>query len=105
MNPLEALRQYQARASADPELNNPDNWKQGIMPFLPGAGGLLSGLKKATPVAQKVIPAAETLGEIDPMFTPVGGEELFNVGRGAVRKLVDPLESVYAKIMSGMGPR
>lgn len=90
MNPLEALRQYQARASADPELNNPDNWKQGIMPFLPGAGGLLSGLKKATPVAQKVIPAAETLGEIDPMFTPVGGEAMYNLGRG-IKSAVDSI--------------
>lgn len=102
MNPLEALRQYKLRAG--PALKDVEV-KQSIMPFLPGAGGLLSGLKKATPAARKVMPAAETLGEIDPMFTPVGGEELFNVGRGAVRKLVDPMESVYAKIMSGMGPR
>lgn len=102
MNPLEALRQYNLRAG--PALEGVEV-KQSIMPFLPGAGGLLSGLKKASPVAQKVIPAAETLGEIDPMFTPVGGEAMFNAGRGAINKLIDPLEAVYAKIMSGMGPK
>lgn len=48
-------------------------------------------------------PVQETLGEIDPFHTPVGGEGLYNVGRGAVRKASDMAESAYSNIMAKMG--
>lgn len=48
-------------------------------------------------------PVQETLGEHDPTFTPTGGEGLFNVARGGVRKAADAAESAYGNIMARMG--
>lgn len=105
-NPLDALKQASSIGPAfDPKkLPNP---KLGMMPLDPsgvegimGIAGkipsILSGLKSAITggtegmagMAQSLpqyvrsaVPASETLGEIDPEWTPVGGEEMYNVGK------------------------
>lgn len=48
-------------------------------------------------------PIQETLGESNPDFTPVGGEGMFNIARGATRKAGDALESAYHNLMPRLG--
>jgi hypothetical protein len=66
--------------------------------------GPLGGLTKAAPRARK---AVELLGETDPEFTAVGGEGMFNVGKGLVQKagegIVNPLEQLYQRILQQGG--
>lgn len=73
--------------------------------------GLLQSLPK---VAQAAVPAgseastytgpvAETLGEVDPFHTPVGGEGLYNVARAGLRGIVDPVEEAYKALLSRGG--
>lgn len=78
----------------------------GIARGTEAAPGALQGLRGATQgarVARGVVPAAETLGEISPEFTAVGGEGMYNASKPAV-KAAEPLESVYNKIRGTMGP-
>ena len=51
--------------------------KQGMMPGPPA----LKGLASALPAMKRILPAAETLGEVDPYFTPQGGEAMYNLGK------------------------
>lgn len=48
-------------------------------------------------------PVQETLGEVHPDFTPVGGEGLYNVAKGAVLKAGDTAETAYRALMSKLG--
>ncbi len=50
-------------------------------------------------------PAAETLGEVLSDFTPVGGEALYNVGKGAVvhQPSQDPSIAAYARLLLNRG--
>lgn len=47
--------------------------------------------------------AQETLGELNPEYTAVGGEGLYNIGKRAVQGLVDPAQQAYQRIMATMG--
>lgn len=49
-------------------------------------------------------PVAETLGERAAEFTPVGGEAIYNAGRGATQSS-DAMESLYQHLMRTMGGR
>lgn len=105
------------------------NWKQGMIPAMPTdlgakagqsllgllkdrlkgnamAGGLeaLKGLwrgKTGTPTAPPEI--GTPLGQMNPEFTPVGGEGLYNMGRQAGKAIADPAENIYKVLMSRMG--
>jgi len=179
--PLDALRKATSIGPDPQDINNPEAWKLGVMPFLPSLAGIgrgvvgaagrlrnvlgplvgrslpevsnvvpgassavLEGLQRASQSARDLMnnpsamnmmdrlyqeanpifrgleesgtfagprtvgglrhmPVAETLGEVSPEFTPQGGEALYNVGKGALGRTADPMESVYAKIMSRMG--
>lgn len=57
----------------------------------------------ASEASYRAAPVRETLGEINPEFTPMGGEGLFNVGKEAVQGLIDPAVKAYLRIMSTMG--
>ena len=65
------------------------------------AKGALGGLKA---LSEKFNPVAETLGEVDPYFTPVGGEALYNIGKGASKAVADPVYASYMKLL-GKGGR
>ena len=39
-----------------------------------------------------VAPQAQTLGELLPEYTSVGGEALYNIGRAPITRLADPLK-------------
>jgi hypothetical protein len=69
-------------------------------PVLKGAG-LLPGA--AADLVGAAAPAAETLGEVSPEFTAVGGEGMFNMGRGALSQATDPAESAYQAILARGG--
>lgn len=88
----------------------------GEMPLTPGGvGSILGGLKSlwGSGAAPKAIsglqgalrPASETLGEVSPEFTPVGGEGMYNAGKAGLQKIADPMESVYQKIRGTMGAK
>ncbi len=102
MNPLEALKlarrpQPALEAQLGPVTSS-------VMPMLPqGILGPLRGLLGAKAPMTPAINAAETLGEANPEFTPVGGEGLYNVAKTGVKAVTDPLEHVYAKILATMG--
>lgn len=72
-------------------LPNPEN--KGVSAL----GGLMDLMKEYAG------PVQETLGEYNPMHTPVGGEGLYNIGRGGVRKATDALESAYHNLMPRFG--
>ena len=107
-NPLEGLKRATG-ISAGP-LDNLGPLSIAGMPILPGAilaplRGLLGrGTGKlASEASHRLAPVVETLGERNPMFTPLGGEGLYNVARQGLKKAADPLGAIYQKIMSGMG--
>lgn len=112
-NPMEALRKAR---SPQPELAAKlGPVTQSGMPMLPGVGafsglkGLAEGgLEKVAPAASSWLgkasqPVAETLGETNPMFTPVGGEGLYNVAKQGLKRAVDPVEAAYTRILATMG--
>ena len=69
--------------------------KQGMMPMPPA----LQGLSSAIPAMRRILPAAETLGEVLPDFTPVGGEAMYNLGKiGNIMKSKSMVED-----LPGMG--
>lgn len=74
---------------------------------MPPPGELLASLtslgKLAVPALRRAAPVAETLGEMAPDFTPVGGEGLYNVARGGVRKAGDAIESAYQSLLQRGG--
>jgi hypothetical protein len=45
----------------------------------------------------------DSLGESMAEFTPRGGEEMFNAGRAGLKALVDPVESVYGRLLAKGG--
>lgn len=60
--------------------------------------------KLAVPVIRRgAAPVAETLGEMAPDFTPVGGEGLYNVAKGATRKAGDSVDAAYQALMARLG--
>lgn len=96
---------------------------QSVMPMSPS--GILAGLRNfigsstvsgTEAAASRVIPAmseasyriapvTETLGEVNPDFTPVGGEGLYNVGQkvaGASHGVEDLAAQAYKKYISRM---
>lgn len=74
---------------------------------MPPPGELLHSLtslgKLAVPALRRAAPVAETLGEMSPEFTPAGGEGLYNVARGGVRKATDAVESAYHALLQRGG--
>lgn len=67
------------------------------MPKLGSLGKI--GIAKTPALA----PAAETLGELNPMFTPVGGEGMFNLGKKTLAKVTDPAEAAYHRLLANGG--
>lgn len=45
----------------------------------------------------------ETLGEVNPEFTAVGGEGFYNVAKKGLQKITDPLEAAYNNILRNGG--
>ena len=75
-----------------------------------GLGGLLdSGAaggasEAAGALAPRMFnPVAETLGEVAPDFTPVGGEGLYNAGKAAAKPATDPVIEAYTRILANGG--
>lgn len=54
-------------------------------------------------LANGIYPVQETLGEVDPMFTPQGGEGMFNMGRSAPAPVRDPVEAAYQRLKLSKG--
>lgn len=50
-------------------------------------------------------PAATTLGEVSPEFTPATetGQAMYNAGRQGMKQVTDPMEAAYARIKATMG--
>lgn len=90
-------------------LSTPTNLASTALLAVPGVGeaSALGRVASEAPEAiqglSKAIPAAETLGESLPEFTAVGGEGLYNVAKGAVKGVMDPVEAAYARILSRGG--
>lgn len=63
--------------------------------------GLKGGLNLATK-GTKAAPAMETLGEVNPEFTALGGEGMYNAGRPAARAVADPTEAALQRLMGGV---
>ena len=103
-NPLDALKRAR---TPQPELETQlGEVTQSVMPMLPGPIlASLKGLLRGRPPARlpPARQAGETLGEVDPYFTPVGGEGLFNVARGGIGKATSPVEAAYQQLMSKLG--
>lgn len=109
LNDPQAAWQKASSIGADPttDINNPTNWKLGMMPNLPGSGWMkriLEILSSSDVQPSKAdintLPQSPTLGEHLPEFTPVGGEGALNAGRaGAVEKAINPIERVYLNIL------
>jgi hypothetical protein len=57
--------------------------KQGMMPGPPA----LSALRSILPGINRIRPVMETLGERGAEFTPVGGEALYNLGKGGLNAI------------------
>jgi len=122
-NPLNALRKASS-ISSNPSSPDPSLISRGQMP-VPPWGSIMSGVGQAAQGAAKVVPdalaglrgalnpaseastytgpVAETLGEVDPFHTPVGGEGLYNVARAGLRGIVDPVEEAYKALLSRGG--
>lgn len=97
-SPLDALRKASSIGPDPQGITNlrPEDVVQQAMPLGPWTGAFpganaLAGLKNliwpaAKGIASTAAPLAhqamETLGEISPSHTPVGGEQFFNIGRG-----------------------
>jgi hypothetical protein len=119
-NPLDALRKAETIGAGPREQLvakvNSIPVTQSIMPMLPGSilnglrGLIGDGLGLGGKVAPKAIqagseassysPVAETLGEINPEFTPAtsAGESMYNAGRQGIQKVIDPLEAAYQRL-------
>ena len=65
--------------------------------------GLRGALNPMSEASTYTGPVAETLGEVDPFHTPVGGEGLYNVARAGLRGIVDPVEEAYRALLSRGG--
>lgn len=61
-----------------------------LAPTAPGAAG----------AASRAIPEQPTLGEVDPEFTPMGGENLYNLGRTAVKGLTGLADDVAGPLIN-----
>ncbi|SRR5258708_2077986 len=61
-------------------------------------GGLNSLASKAA-----TSPAMQTLGEVNPEFTASGGEGLYNVAKTGLKKVIDPVESAYNRLLASGG--
>lgn len=72
-------------------LPNPENKGASAL------GGLMDIMKEYSG------PAQETLGEWHPDFTPMGGEGLYNVAKGGVRRAGDAIELAYHNLMPKFG--
>lgn len=131
--PLEGLKsvgkrflfsQDPANEPALPEVGQPTSWAGGfgkglydefVRPLSSAngvagmlAGQSLKGLKNVPPGASSQavgasLPAVETLGEMNPQFTPAGGEAFYNMGKQALKSAVDPTEAAYKRILATMG--
>lgn len=120
-NALSALRKAET-IGADPKGIGNADVSYGMM--MPPIGGIFGALKNlvgmggeateaatavpkvaslASEASHRIVPVAETLGEVNPDFTPTGGEELFNAARSGLHKAMDPVEAAYHTIMSRMG--
>jgi hypothetical protein len=113
-NPLDALKKAQTiTATPSDKIRaqiSDTPITQGMMSMPPAGAleGLLGSLRGWLPGAAKVAqagseastyaPVAETLGEVNPEFTPTGGEGLYNVGKSLARQVRDPLEAAYERI-------
>lgn len=62
------------------------------------------GLNKL-PTAPKLptTPAMETLGEMSPEFTAVGGESMYNMGRPSPKTFADPAYEAYMRLFAKGG--
>lgn len=116
-NFLEALRQYKLKAAQDPRLKDVEV-TQSIMPFLLGAG-TITGLKAASPgrintgfpegkfglssVPSEAAKAIPKLGQMNPEFTAVGEEALYNATKfPRIAKTADDIEAAYQRILASM---
>lgn len=59
--------------------------------------------KLAVPSIERVRPVAQTLGEVSPDFTPVGGEGMFNAARPSASPMPDAAAQAYHRILEQGG--
>ena len=112
-NPLEALRKASS-IGPDPYGVSDIPISRGEMPLgapmklIAGLRGLFSGLgKKMAPEALQGLQrgmsarptAMETLGELNPEFTPVGGEGIYNVAKRGLQQIADPAMEAYHNLL------
>jgi hypothetical protein len=82
---------------------------KGLIPGLgrnvaPGAANAVESLSKAgSEASSRISPVQETLGEVDPRFTPVGGEDLYNLAKKGVQHPVDAAMAAYHRILERGG--
>lgn len=60
----------------------------------------VGGLNK---LGNGIHPVQETLGEANPMFTPVGGEDMYNMGKNVPPRATDPVEAAYQRLKLSKG--
>ena len=66
-----------------------------------GGPGLQLPIKGLAGAISDIAPGAQTLGELLPEYTPVGGEALYNIGRAPVLRMPNPLnESAFLRYAS-----
>lgn len=86
----EAFRQMDAQRM-DSSVPNPEN---------KGASAI-DALSRM--VRQYAGPVQETLGETHPDFTPMGGEQMYNIARGGVHKAGDAALDAYHALIAKLG--
>lgn len=102
-NPLDALKKA---SGIGPDPLRSGVHLQGGMP-MPPVTSMLAGLRDAMPMiseaSERIAPVAETLGEINPQFTPAGGEGLYNVAKEGIKHPVDSALAAYHAILARGG--
>src|SRR5258706_14482518 len=118
-DPLEALKKAQTIGAGPHDASRIPPLTQSAMPMLPEgalgalvglAGRWLPGMAKVAPRAAQAVgeassysPVAETLGEVNPEHTAVGGEGMYNAGKAGLQKVDDPIAAVYHRILAAGG--
>ncbi len=98
-----------AAKAAGPTLDlvEPSVVKQ-VAPAMDDVDSLIGDMQRnlaKVPNRAQPAPHMETLGESAAEFTPMGGEGLYNAGRGAMNQNPDAMESLYQHLMRTMGGR
>ena len=73
-----------------------------VMPGADDVNALIGDLRRNLAKVPSRRPPMETLGEVNPQFTPVGGEGIYNAGQGAAGS--GPVDA-YQLLLSKLGGR